>query len=125
MFVLSKWSENSKQFEIMIQLVLVLRIVGINLILCEFGEEVTYQFGQFDVEFGRCEWIKLSIKMQRIYLNFLLDTQQPKNIQSYGGIECTRETFKKVFDETNVYRCAFPTWHKIIWLLEFPFLDKN
>lgn len=71
-------------------------LIVVSLAICEPGERVTHQFEQFCVEFGRCEWYKLPIEMQRMYLIFLSDTQQPQNICSYGGIVCTRETFKKV-----------------------------
>lgn len=64
--------------------------------ICEPGERVTNQFEQFHVEFGRCEWTILPIEMQRMYLIFLSDTQQPTILQSYAGISRTRETFKKV-----------------------------
>ena len=69
----------------------------LNFVIGEFGQRVTDQFEQFGMEFGSCDWHKLSIEMQRMYLIFLSDTQQPKNLQSYGGIFCTRETFKNVF----------------------------
>lgn len=67
-----------------------------NLLVCEPGERVASQFEQFGEELGRCEWNQLPIGMQRMYLIFLSDTQQPKNLRSYGGIPCTRETFKLV-----------------------------
>lgn len=57
---------------------------------------MTNQFEQFGLEFGRCEWNNLPIELQRMYLISLSDTQQPKNIQTYSGIMCTRDTFKKV-----------------------------
>lgn len=94
---LLKWDENSKMFQTVILTMVVLWIFTFILIVCEPGEQVTYQFDQFSVEFDQCEWNKLSIGMQRMYLIALSDTQQPKNIQSYCGIICTRDTFKQVF----------------------------
>lgn len=67
-----------------------------DLLACEFGERVTNQFDQFKERFERCQWYELLIGMQRMYLIFLLDVQQPTIIQSYAGIAGTRETFKKV-----------------------------
>ena len=67
-----------------------------NFVFGEIGERVTDQFEQFGDEVGRCDWNELPIEMQRMYLIFLSDTQQPKQIQSYGGITCTREQFKAV-----------------------------
>lgn len=80
----------------MIISMIILWIFGFILLVCEFGERVTTQFEQFGVEFNQCDWSKLSTEMQRMYLIFLLYAQQPKHIQSYGNIECTRETFKQV-----------------------------
>lgn len=96
-FLLSKWDDNTKQFEIMILSMLILWIFVIILITTEFGERVTFQFERFGVEFEQCKWNNLPIEMQRIYLIFLLDTQQPQNIQSFGGIPCTRKTLEQVF----------------------------
>lgn len=91
-----KWDDDSKVIEIAIQLTLILWLSIFNLVIFEPGERVTEQFDRFDLEFSRCEWENLTIKMQRMYLTFLSDTQQPKNLQCYGGIMCTRETFKQV-----------------------------
>lgn len=34
--------------------------------------------------------------MQRLYLIFILNSQQPTHIRGYGGILCTRDNFKMV-----------------------------
>lgn len=67
-----------------------------NLLICEPGERVANQFNKFGAKFGRCEWNKLPIGIQRMYLISLSDTQQPKNVRTYNSIKCSRETFKKV-----------------------------
>ena len=64
--------------------------------ICEPGERVTNTFHAFDNELCRCNWYSSPIKFQRFYLIFLLDTQLPVDTHSYGNIQCTRETFKKV-----------------------------
>lgn len=95
--MLSKWDDDSKSFEAMILLILILWIFQLDFVTCESGERVINQFDKFGLEAGQCEWNKLPIKMQRMYLIFLSDVQQPKNFQSYAGIKCTRDTFKQVF----------------------------
>lgn len=95
LFLLKKWDENSKLFENMILSNLILIVFTVILIVCEPGERVTKQFEHFGVKLDRCKWNKLPIEMQRFYLIFLSDVQQPKHIRSYGGIMCTRETFKQ------------------------------
>lgn len=42
------------------------------------------------------DWYLLSIGMQRMYVVFLLDTQNPMKMHSYANITCERETFKEV-----------------------------
>lgn len=68
-------------------------------LICESGERVRFQFEMFAEEFERCNWYKLTIEMQRIYMMFLADIQRPVNIKSYAGVRCTRDTLK------NVKRC--------------------
>lgn len=85
----------------MILAMLILWVVVLILLTFESGERVTYHFDQFGVELNQCEWDNLPIKMQRMYLIFLLDTQQPKFIEISGDIACTRKTFKNVFINMN------------------------
>lgn len=91
-----KWDDDSKLSDIVFLSMIILWIFGFNLVACEPGERVSHRFHQFGMEFERCEWNKLPIEEQRMYLIFLSDTQQPKNIQAYGGVLCSRETFKRV-----------------------------
>lgn len=88
--------DNSKPIEIGIHSLYVLVVFEFLFMLCEPGERVTNQFEMFGEELERCNWYKLSIEMQRIYLTFLVNTQQNLNIECYGGIQCTRETLKMV-----------------------------
>ena len=71
-------------------------VVEFIFMICEPGERMSNEFDVFGEELGRCNWYLLSPEMQRIYLIFLLDTQQPVNMKSYGNVLCTRDTFKKV-----------------------------
>lgn len=65
-------------------------------LICESGERVTAQFELFGKEFERCNWYKLSLGLQRLYMVFLSDIQKPINIRSFAGIRCTRDTLKNV-----------------------------
>lgn len=91
-----KWDDGSEIFDTMVLSMLTLWVLAFNLIICESSERVTGQFEQFASEFDRCKWDNLPIEMRQMLLIFLSDIQQPKNIQSYGGIKYTRETFKQV-----------------------------
>lgn len=97
-FYLSKWDDDSSMFELAFTLLLVPWVFVLFFLSCEPGERVTSQFELFGEELDRCNWYALPIKMQRIYLIFLCDSQQLRDIQGYGGIVCSRETFKKVFN---------------------------
>lgn len=65
-------------------------------IVCELGQRVTDIFESFSMELEQCVWYLPPIKMQRMYLIFLAHTQQTPNIQGYGNITCTRDTFERV-----------------------------
>lgn len=95
-FNFKKLDENSKPIEIVIQSLFVPVVFGFIIILCEPGERVTNQFEMFGEELERRTWYKLPIDMQRIYVIFLVNTQQDLSIECYGGTQCTRETLKKV-----------------------------
>lgn len=53
---------------------------------CEVGQAVTNQFGEFQVELGKCKWYLLDMTMQRNYLVFWANTQKPIYIFGYGQI---------------------------------------
>lgn len=95
-----KWNNDPKLIEVIILSMTILWIFGFNLIVCESGGRVTDQFDRFSMELSECDWNELPIEMQRLYLIFLGDTQQPKNVKSYAGIMCLRGTFKEVPEMT-------------------------
>lgn len=112
---LLKWNDDSKPLAILILSMLISLVFLLNLMICESGERVTDQFELFGVEFGRCEWNKLPIEMQRMYLILLSNTQHPKNIRSYGGIMCTRDTFKQVEFLTCPWELFYPQFDAIFY----------
>lgn len=71
-------------------------VMTYNFLLCELGQWVTNGFDRFGDELDGCDWHLWPIELQRLYLIFLLDTQQPTYTQCFGGILCSRDTFKKV-----------------------------
>lgn len=76
-------------------------ITGYVFVLCEPGARMTDQFEAIGDELEQCNWYTLPIKMQQLYIIFLADTQNSINITSFAGIECTRETSKKVIAVTK------------------------
>lgn len=93
-------NENAELMDMSVFMMLAFWIFGVLFLMCELGERVTNQFIMFGEENQQSDWHMLPIKMQRMYLVFLLDTQQPKNTCCYGRISCTRDTFKQVFSWT-------------------------
>lgn len=72
--------------------------------VCEPGEHVTQEFSAFDNQLElECCWYILPIELKRLYLIFLLDTQQSINIQCYGRILCTRDTLRKVIISVEMF----------------------
>lgn len=64
---------------------------------CMFGENLAEQFDMLDVKLYQCDWFLFPIDIQRMLITLMSNTQQPAAIIGYGNIECTRETFKRVF----------------------------
>lgn len=71
-------------------------VFGLLLFVCELGERVSLHFDMFAEELEQCNWCELPIKMQRMYLIFLADTQQPVQIECYANVILTRQTFQAV-----------------------------
>lgn len=70
-------------------------------LISEPGERMSYQYDMFYEELNLCDWYKIPIKMQRIYLIFLSNTLEPNYITCYGNIHCSRDTVKKVMVDIN------------------------
>lgn len=77
--------------------------------LCEPAMMMTNRFEVFGEKVAECDWYLLPIKMQRMYCIFLLETQSPIVLCSYGGITCERNTSKLVLivDIHNSYIYIF------------------
>lgn len=75
---------------------LVLPLLGILLIISEFGEMLNSQFAAFDERLYQCHFYRFPIKVQRVFRTFLMYSQDSVNIQGFGNTKCTRQTFKNV-----------------------------
>lgn len=64
--------------------------------ICEIGESVTQQFDVFDKTLKRSKFYLMPIELQRMLVIVLSNSQQPILLHGYGGIQCTRESFKQV-----------------------------
>lgn len=73
-------------------------------LICEFGEMVRNEFEIFDNEICQCNWYYFPIKIQRMFVIVIANTQQLEILQAFGNIPCTREIFKKVKHKFQIYR---------------------
>lgn len=96
LFLVLKWEDDSNAFEMATAGIIVSWIFAFNFLICEFGQWVNSRYEAYSSELTECDWYALPMEMQRMYMIFLVNAQQPMHIESYAGIECTRDTLKKV-----------------------------
>lgn len=65
-------------------------------IICEPGMMMTNAFEIVGMNLYQCDWYTLSIEMQKMYMIFVSNTQNPISVSTYGDILCERERMKKV-----------------------------
>lgn len=91
-----KWKGDWNMIEVATMAIFIFWAFEFDFVVSELGQWVTNQFIEFSDEVCACSWYALPLKMQQMYLIFLMDTEQPMHIHSYGDIACSRETFKQV-----------------------------
>lgn len=97
LFVLfSKWQDNQSILDVVLSVAILLWAFAFNLLMCEPGQRVTNQYARIGDELSTCDWHLFPIQLQRLYLIFFMNTQQPVHIQCFSGITSSRETLKKV-----------------------------
>lgn len=95
-FSFPKWAGSLDFFEIVALFITLFWAFICICLLCELGARMTNRFEAYNDELNRCNWFCLTIKMQRIYMIFSVDTQNPAKMLSYADITCERKTTKKV-----------------------------
>lgn len=94
-------------------------VFGLLFVICEFGERLMNKFEEFNDGLCECQWYFHPIGLQRMYLTFGVETQQPVYIRGYGNVSTTRDTMKKVsliIHKTVRKKCSerLPFWRCII-----------
>lgn len=84
--------------EIIILVYMLVLLAPYIFIFCEPSQWYINQFEGFEEEVTRCDWYSLPIDLQRIYMIFLTDAQNPIFLSSFGDIECNRDTSKRVLE---------------------------
>lgn len=75
---------------------------GIIFVICELGQRLTNAYAQIADEIERFEWYLFAHEMQRRLPIILIASQQPVELQCFGGITGIRETLKKVGHATHI-----------------------
>lgn len=65
-------------------------------ILCELGERYTARFEKIYDEIQQSDWYTLSIRVQKILPIVLAGTQKTLEINIFGSVRGSRETYKIV-----------------------------
>lgn len=68
-------------------------------IISEFGEQLKNTFIQIDSSFEQLKWYLFPIDAQRILPLITANTQQEATVACFGSFSCTRDTFKKVYED--------------------------
>lgn len=64
--------------------------------LCELGQRMTDAFEVINDEFNKFDWYLLPPQIQRLLPIIIIATQQEVQLECFGSIACTRETFRGV-----------------------------
>lgn len=63
---------------------------------CEIGQRFTDAYEEIDDKIESFDWYLLPMKIQRMLLILMVNTQQVVYIECFGSMACGRDTFKKV-----------------------------
>ena len=63
---------------------------------CEIGERFSHAFDEIDDDIEQFDWNLFPMKIQRLLVTLMINTQQPFEIMCFGSTACIRETFKRV-----------------------------
>lgn len=95
-FVSCKADANSSPVELIISTLIVFWTFFALFLICESGDRISQAFGRSYYELAQFDWYLFPTDIRRLYLLFLLDTQQPINLHCFARILCARDTFKRV-----------------------------
>lgn len=96
LFFFQQSDDNSNTAELILPIIMVGWSFTIIFFYCHFGAMVCNQFSNFDDELCQCHWYLFPVEVQKLLLIFMSDSQQSTYIRGYGGILCTRDSFKNV-----------------------------
>lgn len=69
---------------------------GVVMIICELGQRLADAFEQINDEINKFDWYLFPPQVQRLLPIIMIATQQEVELECFGSISGTRETFKRV-----------------------------
>lgn len=63
---------------------------------CNFGENVTAAYFDFEKSVYGVSWYMCPVKMQKYFALVLMQVARPLRFKSVGSLDCSHETFKTV-----------------------------
>lgn len=93
----SKWADHRDFVEMVVLYYNTIGNASLVFMLCEPGHYCSTGFESIEDQLVQCDWYLLPMELQRKYMVFLAQTQNPIQISCYFNIVCERETSKKVF----------------------------
>lgn len=109
----SKLAQNFNPIELILTWIMMCCSTLIIFFLCEFGGMARNQFEFFADELHQCNWYAFPIGMQQLLFTFIANTQRPAIFRGYGGVHCSRDTFKTVENQLNFVNDRLQFSHQI------------
>lgn len=81
---------------VLVEISLVWYVSVIVLIICELGQRMTDAFEEIDDVIGKFQWYSFPDALKRLMPFMIQFAQQPVDIEFFGSISCSRDTFEKV-----------------------------
>lgn len=69
---------------------------GVMFMCCHFGEMITNEFDDLSDQIYQSDWDSYPYQVRRLLPIVILAAQEPVHFQTFGRINCTYDTYKKV-----------------------------
>lgn len=66
------------------------------LLSCELAEQIRIEFDDINEILNQSDWYLFSMEILKLLPTIMVNTQRSVYLKCFGGIPCSRETFKKV-----------------------------
>lgn len=77
--------------------------------VCDIGENVTLAYATMNQSIYGITWYECPVKLQRYLVPMILMAEKPFNVNVFGSIDCSRDTFKQIINKG--YSCFMMLRH--------------